>query len=208
MCVVSSIAPTLGPESGVGISATGAHPDRSPERLEPGPPLQRLEQAILRQDASLEPPAARWRLPPRARLIRRARCWSSCRRRWVAAVAVTVAAVIAVGLLLGPGAAPRTQATLARANGLLAVDVASGRPVAATRLDGAPEALSGGASSVWVTDPGGGAVTRIDPGSGAAVDRILVGGEPGEHRQRRRRDLGGEHGRRHGHPDRPSHRKP
>jgi hypothetical protein len=30
-----------------------------------------------------------------------------------------------------------------------------------------------------VTDPDGGAVARMDPSSGAAVDRILVGGDPG-----------------------------
>jgi ABC-type transport system substrate-binding protein len=39
--------------------------------------------------------------------------------------------------------------------------------------------VSSGVHSLWVAAPGDEAVTRIDPGSGAAVDRILVGGEPG-----------------------------
>jgi len=56
---------------------------------------------------------------------------------------------------------------------------AAGRLVTAAPLNGALEALSGGANSVWVADPGGGAVTRIDPGSGAAEDQILASGEPG-----------------------------
>ena len=91
------------------------------------------------------------------------------------ALAVTVAA----GLFFGAGPAHRRPPALAGANGLVAVSTASGRLTAATRLDGAPEAVSGGASSVWVTDPDGGAVARIDPGSGTAVDRILVSGDPG-----------------------------
>jgi YVTN family beta-propeller protein len=140
--------------------------------LEPGPALQRLEQAILRQDPSLEPPAR-----PVSAAAAPGR--PSARGAWVAAAVVIVAAVVAAGLLLAPGAAPGVGATLAGANGLLAVDLAAGRPVAAARLDGAPEGLSSGANSVWAADPGGGAVIRIDPGSGAEVDRILVGGEPG-----------------------------
>src|SRR5215470_8117442 len=140
--------------------------------LEPGPALQRLEQAILRQDPSLE-------LPARAMPAAAAPARSAARGAWVAAAAVIVAAVVVAGLLLAPGAAPGVGATLAGANGLLAVDLTAGRPVSAARLDGAPEGLSGGANSVWAADPGGGAVIRADPASGAEVDRILVGGVPG-----------------------------
>src|SRR5215470_2499661 len=140
--------------------------------LEPGPALQRLEQAILQQDPSLELLA-----PPVSAPAVRAR--PARRGAWVAAAAVIVAAVVGAGLLLAPGAAPGVGATLAGANGLVAVDLAAGRPVTAARLDAAPEGLSGGANSVWVADPGGGAVIRVDPGSGAEVDRILMNGVPG-----------------------------
>jgi ABC-type transport system substrate-binding protein/DNA-binding SARP family transcriptional activator len=142
--------------------------------LEPVPALQRLEQAILRQDPSLELPA-----PAAAPAAPATPARPAVRGAWVAAAAVIVAAVVVAGLLLAPGAAPGAGATLAGTNGLLAVDLAAGRPVATARLDGAPEGLSGGANSVWAADPGGGAVIRVDPDSGAEVDRILVGGEPG-----------------------------
>jgi YVTN family beta-propeller protein len=145
--------------------------------LEPGPTLQRLERAILRQAPSLEWPgpavAAAAAAPtadpgPRSRL-----------RARVTAVAVGMVAVLASGFLLGSRGAHAAQVTLAGANGLVAIDTASGRLVAATPLSGAPGAVSGGANSVWVADPGGEAVTWIDPGTGAAADQIPVGGEPG-----------------------------
>ncbi len=94
-------------------------------------------------------------------------------------MAMGVAAILAAGWFFGVGSAPRGHPVLAGANGLVAVDTASGRLTAATRLDDTPEAVSSGGSSIWVTDPDGGAVARIDPNSGAAVDRILVGGDPG-----------------------------
>jgi YVTN family beta-propeller protein len=175
--------------------------------LEPGPALQRLECAILKQDASLElpgqpgagppDPAERTPLPwligpreirsqhddlalPARRLSGHTARPRTHRTRLTAiAVAVAVTVVVAAGLFFGVGSTHRRPPTLAGANGLVAVSTASGRLTAATRLNGAPEAVSSGASSVWVTDPDGGAVARIDPNSGAAVDRILVGGDPG-----------------------------
>ena len=144
--------------------------------LEPAPALQEAERAILRQDPSLGPPGraaaahARDPVPGARRHARRAR---------VTAVALGTAVVLAAGVLLSSRGAHAAQVTLAGANGLVAVNPASGRLVAATPLNGAPGAVSGGPNSVWVADPDGGAITRIDPASGATVDQILVGGEPG-----------------------------
>src|SRR5215467_1173853 len=70
--------------------------------LEPGPALQRLEQAILRQDPSLELPTSA--APASAALATPAR--PQHRGAWVAGAAVIVAAVVVAGLLLAPGAAP------------------------------------------------------------------------------------------------------
>ena len=167
--------------------------------LEPGPSLQRLERAILQQDASLElpgragaAPAARPAqetgqssriLPHDPALTAPRRAGHTAGRRTprmrVTGTVLAVAAVLAAGLLLGSGAARTGQAMLAGANGLVAVSTDSDQLVAAAPLSGAPVAVSSDASSVWAADPGGGAVTRIDPGSGAAVDRILTGSEPG-----------------------------
>jgi YVTN family beta-propeller protein len=143
--------------------------------LEPGPALQRLECAILKQDASLELPGQAAAGPPDPGNPARVHA----HRGRLIVIAVALAVVVAAGLFFSIGSAHRRQPALAGANGLVAVNTASGRLAAVTRLNGAPEAVSSGASSVWVTDPDGGAVARIDPGSGVAVDRILVGGNPG-----------------------------
>ncbi len=152
--------------------------------LEPGPALQRLEGAILRQDPALDPPGTGAALtppgpvPPGLALAGSA-AWPRTRRTRLAAIAAAAAGVLAASLLIGFRGPPAGQATLAGASGLVAVDTASDQIVHATRLAGAPGAVSGGSGSVWVADPGGGNVSRVDPGSGAEVDRILVGGGPG-----------------------------
>jgi peptide/nickel transport system substrate-binding protein len=64
-------------------------------------------------------------------------------------------------------------------NRLLSVGAHSGRVGTAIDLAGSPAAVAFGAGSVWVADPGGQVVERVDPASGAVADRIAVGGEPG-----------------------------
>ena len=142
--------------------------------LEPGRALQRLEGAILRQDPALDLPAvaAAPAGSPGTPPLRP-------RRAAMPALAAVAAGVLAAGLLIGFYRPPVGQATLAGADGLVAVNTASGQIVQATKLAGAPGAVSGGSGSVWVADPGEGKVSRIDPDSGAETDRILVGGGPG-----------------------------
>lgn len=134
--------------------------------LEPGPELRELEQRILRHDPTLATPRPRVLADaPRA-------------GRAVAALALGAVLLIA-GLLFSAGWGHTGQPQqLAGATGLVAVNTASGRLVTATPLTGAG-ALASGAGSVWMADPGDGVVSRIDPVSGAAVDRILVAGQPG-----------------------------
>jgi YVTN family beta-propeller protein len=152
--------------------------------LEPGPELRELEGRILRHDPTLtarRPPVqpdgslplhSDERLPTQA-TGRRAP------RALVAAAALLSAAVLAAGLLLITRVDRPGQPQLAGTSGIVAVGVASAKLVAATPLAGAPGGLSNGAGSVWVADAGAGAVERINPGTGSAVDQILVGGEPG-----------------------------
>jgi len=151
--------------------------------LEPGPALQRLEGAILRQDPALDLPAtggrpARDPTPPTSALAG-GPARPRTRRRRLAAIAAAGGGVLAASLLIGFRGPAEGQVTLAGASGLVAVDTASDQLVHATRLAGAPAAVSGGRGSVWVADPGGGKVSRVDSGSGAEVDRILVAGGPG-----------------------------
>ena len=150
--------------------------------LEPGPALQRLEGAILRQDPALDPPgttAVTARVPPALVPAPLVPAGSRIRRTRLAAVAATGAGVLVASLLIGFRGPAADQATLDGTNGLVAVDTTSDQLVHATRLTGVPGAVSGGSGSVWVADPGAGKVSRVDPASGAEVDRIPVGGGPG-----------------------------
>ena len=136
--------------------------------LEPGPSVCELHQRILQHDPALIGPRA-------ARRPRR----SKARAKQLAAVAVVLAASLTVGLLVSSESAHAGHSLLRRANGIVAVNTVSDQLVAATPLTSAPEAVSGGAGSVWAAEPGAGAVSRIQPGSGVVVDRILLAGEPG-----------------------------
>jgi YVTN family beta-propeller protein len=136
--------------------------------LEPGPAVCELHQRILQHDPALTGPRAAGR--PRR---------SKARAKQLAAVAAVLAVSLTVGLLVSSGSAHAGHSLLQRANGIVAVNTASDQLVAATPLTSAPEAVSGGAGSVWAAEPGAGAVSRIQPGSGVVVDRILLAGEPG-----------------------------
>ena len=136
--------------------------------LEPGAELRELEQRILEQDPTL----ATQRLAIRATAPRG-------RRRRAVVVGLALGAALTAAFLFGSGAAPTGQHQLEGANGLVAVSTGSGRLVTATPLAGLPAAVASGGDSVWVADPSVGAVSRINPLSGAAVGQIRVAGEPG-----------------------------
>jgi YVTN family beta-propeller protein len=146
--------------------------------LEPGPALQRLQGAILRQDRALDLPGSA-AVPARDPALASSAAGPRLRRARVAVLAAAAAGILAAGFLVGFHGPAGAQATLAGASGLVAVNTASDQVVHAVKLAGAPGAVSDGSGSVWVADPGGGKVSRVDPGSGAEVDRILVGGGPG-----------------------------
>jgi YVTN family beta-propeller protein len=137
--------------------------------LEPGPGVRELELRILQHDPALTVP--RLAVRPRRATARAAPL--------AAAAALVLAVVLTAGFLLRSGAAHAGPVLLAGANGVVAVNAGSGRPVTATRLTGPPEAVGSGAGSIWAAEPGTGAISRIQAGSGVAVDQILVGGEPG-----------------------------
>jgi YVTN family beta-propeller protein len=93
---------------------------------------------------------------------------------------ILLAVMLAPCALLGyaaftPGPAP---VMLSGANGVAAVNTASGRLAGVTPLPGPPGAVSAADGSVWVADPGTDQVSRIDPGTGAEAARVPVGGEP------------------------------
>jgi DNA-binding SARP family transcriptional activator/streptogramin lyase len=155
--------------------------------LEPGPQLQELERAILRQDASLllpgppesgpgdsEPPlrgvvdpGPETELPPSGR-----------RRR--SAIAVGVAAALgaaAVGALLLIGGRAASAIPKAVPNSLAVIDAGTGRMIADLRVGERPTGVASGYGSVWVANTKDETITRIDPRAARVVDTIGIGAQ-------------------------------
>jgi YVTN family beta-propeller protein len=136
--------------------------------LEPGPQLRELERRILQHDHRLDVPQ------PRGRAIGRGR-----RREVAALVALAATAATAAAIILATRAGHEPLTLHDSSNRLLSIGTHSGRVGTAIDLVGSPAAVSFGAGSVWVADPSGETVERVDPSSGAVADRITVDGEPG-----------------------------
>ena len=136
--------------------------------LEPGPQLRELERQMLEHDPHLDVPRLR------ARPIRGRPRWALPVLALLAAVAATAAAIT---LATGAGKGPPTPHGVS--SRLLSIGTRSGTVGNTIDLTGSPAAVAFGAGSVWVADPGGQIVERVDPASGAVADRIAVAGEPG-----------------------------
>jgi YVTN family beta-propeller protein len=153
--------------------------------LEPSPPLQRLEQAILRHDPALElapapdPPAratnGRVEQPAADALAVEAPAGqrSHLARAAVAAGILLAAAAVTGYLVTRPGAA-KTAAP----NSLGVIDPASNRLVAAVAVGHGPSAVDVGGGAVWVVNGSENTVSRIDPKTTQVVRTIGLVGNP------------------------------
>jgi DNA-binding SARP family transcriptional activator/ABC-type branched-subunit amino acid transport system substrate-binding protein len=127
--------------------------------LEPGPALRQLEQRILKQDPSLDAPAAAPPQPGLGLASRRSR-----RRLAVATLVVLAAAAVAVAVLTAsPGGLPP-----APANAVVAVDPHSAEVVAEVQVGRTPTSISIGEGAVWVLNADDQTITRVDPRTRAA----------------------------------------
>src|SRR3954447_6631759 len=153
--------------------------------VDPGPELQRLHDAILRQDAAaLDLPAAD--APPPAAtqssVVAQSRAPPVVRRgpgrRVLAAVAALVLlaglAVFAVTRGSEPARLPRIDD-----NAVGLIDPQSGRIAAQDGVGREPSALASGGGSVWVANAGDDTVSRIERG-GAQIVTIPVGERPAD----------------------------
>ncbi|HTU04170.1 MAG TPA: hypothetical protein VMG13_01340, partial [Trebonia sp.] len=93
--------------------------------------------------------------------------------------AIALAVVVAFCAFAGFAACVLAPVLFSGANGLAAVNTATGRLVSVTSLPGPLGAVLAADGSLWVADPGTGQVARVDPKTGAIAAQILVGGEPG-----------------------------
>ena len=160
--------------------------------LDPSPRLKELEQAILRQDATLElarvatgaiaeaTPGAEpvsGPEPPLREARRQRRRGPPVRMRWLvfALAAALTGGVIGVvfGVSWGGGGRPLVQG-----NAVVLVSARSGELRASTSFDPAPTRLAVGLGSLWVTHFDANTVSRIDVDTRAVRQTIKVGEGP------------------------------
>jgi DNA-binding SARP family transcriptional activator/streptogramin lyase len=138
--------------------------------LDPGPELQRLEKAVLVQDASLAPPGPR--RPGRPGRLRRLRA--------AAAVALAAATLLALGRG-GPGTPaiePPPQPVLAHASDIAVIHPDTNKVVARVPVGSSPTLIREGDGSVWVADQLDLTVTEIDLESRRVVRTVGLGFRP------------------------------
>jgi DNA-binding SARP family transcriptional activator len=135
--------------------------------LEPGPQLRELERRILQHDQRLGVPH------PRGQEM------GGGRRAVGALVALAATAAAAAAIILANDAGKEPPSLHDFSNSLVSIGTRSGRAGNIIDLAGSPAAVAFGAGSVWVAEPSGQIVERVDPTSGSITDRIAVGGEPG-----------------------------
>jgi DNA-binding SARP family transcriptional activator/DNA-binding beta-propeller fold protein YncE len=140
--------------------------------VEPGPELQRLESAILRQDPSIE-------LPVHAAAdaaVSAAPAPTGRRRRplILAGTAVLVAVTAGVTLLFARSDPPITQ----RPDSVAAIQPSSGDVVADIPVGSGPKPLVFGGGSAWAGNQNDHTVTRIDPGSRTATQTFGLADPP------------------------------
>ena len=152
--------------------------------LDPSPALQRLEQAILRQDPALELAAE---LPagedgqPGVGPTSPTRRLSSIYRWRPALVAVGIAGLLvaaAAGAIVffTGNSGPSLDGVDGNAVGIL--DPKTGRIMGEVLLSGTPSQIAEGDGSIWAVNPNRQTVSRIDSTTGHLVDTIPVGQGP------------------------------
>ena len=138
--------------------------------VEPGAELRQLQEAILAQDPALDhAPAAPAQAAPGVRPLRRR-----------AAPVLAVAGLLLFAGVLAFGVSRVTQPDSLSGiaeNHVGVIDSGSARITDQYRVGNGPEAVTAGASSVWVANRVDGTVSRIDRGREEVVT-IDVGGEP------------------------------
>jgi DNA-binding SARP family transcriptional activator len=135
--------------------------------LEPGRPLQELEQAILRQDPALDEVSAR--IPPPGRDVRRRRVL----RTLLAVAAAGVAMALVAAFVFDRGQPPALAGV--DPNHLGVIDPHSNKIVAEIAVGQRPAAVATGHGSVWVANAGAGTVTRINPRTRRTIATIGIG---------------------------------
>jgi ABC-type transport system substrate-binding protein/DNA-binding SARP family transcriptional activator/DNA-binding beta-propeller fold protein YncE len=150
--------------------------------IEPSPPLQELNNQVLRQDPALDwrPPAQAQtpsgvaRLSPEPVPVLAAPRTGSPRRRLV--VVGAAVALLAGGAALPVAGAPSASAGVP-ANAVSELD-SSGSVVASVPVGINPTALAPAGGALWVVTAGDNTVSKINPSSHSVEQRLEVGHDP------------------------------
>jgi peptide/nickel transport system substrate-binding protein len=134
--------------------------------VEPGPELQRLHQAMLRQDPELASPPRRRSAPPGRQRLPRALAIAAAAAVLAGGIAFAVSRITAADHLDGIDE-----------NAIGRIDLGTAKVVGQYILGREPRALTTGAGSVWVADSSDETVSRIEPGRDRVVT-IPVGSDP------------------------------
>jgi peptide/nickel transport system substrate-binding protein len=137
--------------------------------IEPGRELQELEQAVLRQDRSLDAPS------------RSAAVLSRARRRGGVLVLtggalILIAAAASLMLVLVRGG--RGAAVEVGPNSVAAIDPIRNAVVAAVPVGSKPGAIATGPGALWVANPDANSISRIDTATNQVRQTVEVGGGP------------------------------
>jgi DNA-binding beta-propeller fold protein YncE len=147
--------------------------------IEPGPGMQGRQRAILRQDASLDPPprAGPSAAPALAEGSGASLASHTRRRRLLAGTATVLAvtlALIITGALTGSA---RPTPTAAGPNTVAVVDGSRGVMGGIVAGAGRPNGIAYGDGAAWITDSAGDLLLRVDSAR-RVTDRIPVGRSP------------------------------
>jgi ABC-type transport system substrate-binding protein len=144
--------------------------------LEPGPALQRLERAILRQDSSLDLPGQGAAAPGLRPADRTGWSWLGGPNRARRLIAAATAAAVAIALLTAVTIHDPAQLA-AGPNTVGVIDAGQAALTAVVTGVGRPNGVAYGAGAAWVTDSADGLLFRVDP-AGQVIDPIPVGHGP------------------------------
>ena len=144
--------------------------------IEPSPALQRLQHAVLAQDASLDPPAGNAAEPATVPAGHRRflLAGSTRRTRLLSATGAFLTVTLAL-LLAGPLSSSRGHPSLAAGPNTVGV-IDGGRNAVSAVVTGVgrPDGIAYGAGGAWVTDSADDLLLRLDL-AGRVTDRIPVG---------------------------------
>jgi YVTN family beta-propeller protein len=143
--------------------------------LEPGEELRTLQEAILRQDATLQAPARAVQSSADTEATAGPKAATRRRATIGAGGVLGVAGVLSGALLLAHG---HSVGPSRQPNSVAAIDPATNRVVADVPVGSRPAALSFGDGALWVANLDDNSVSRINPGTREVVRTIATAQQP------------------------------